>query len=408
MQIRNYKTIKCEDLRKYELNSRTHSEEQINQIVASIKEFGFTNPLLVDSDNMIIAGHGRLEAALKLGVDEVPCVILDGLTEAQKRAYIIADNKLALNAGWNVENLMHEFEFLKNEDFNLELTGFGLDEFVNMFPEDEPLALCDEDDCPDVPDEPTTKLGDVWLLGEHRLMCGDSTSIDAADKLMNGAKADMVFTDPPYGVSADGARGKTKKKKGIQDIINDDLRDDELMQFILSALSTIPLKENGSFYICYDQKTQHEFTGVIKSMGWRQRSTIIWNKNVFGLSGFKGYRPQFELIAFGHSGDDYTWFGNNAQPDVWDIPRPTERHGNHPTPKPIELVCRAISNSSEKGQSVLDLFGGSGSTLIACEKLKRKCYIMELDPKYCDVIIKRYEQYSGKKAKLESDNEPSA
>lgn len=389
----------------YARNSRTHSDAQVAQIAASIKEFGFTNPVLVDNDNEIIAGHGRVLAARKLGLKTVPAIRIAYMTEAQKRAYVIADNKLALNAGWDNELLALELGELRDAGFDIELTGFSEDELEGLLleAEDLPPGNTDDDEVPEPPEAPVTVPGDIFVLGKHRLMCGDSTSIDAMDALMEAGKADMVFTDPPYGVSANGGRSDTVKKQGIKAIANDNLRGESLEQFIVDALSIVPLKDNGSFYVCYDQKTQHEFTGALRTIGWSQRTTIIWNKNVFGLSGFKGYRPKFELIAFGHTGDDYIWHGDNSQADVWDIPRPTERPGGHPTPKPIELVERAVNNSSKKGETVVDIFAGSGSTLIACEKTGRKARLMELEPKYCDVIIKRWQDYTGKQAKHATD-----
>ena len=381
----------------YARNSRTHSPEQIGQIAASITEWGFTNPILIDAENNIIAGHGRLLAAQKLGLAEVPCIVADGWTEAQKKAYVIADNKLALNAGWDTNLLGLELAELDGLGFDASLLGFSAAELAALSPI-KADGLTNEDAVPETPSEPITVLGDVWLLGNHRLMCGDSTSIDAVEKLMDGQKADMVFTDPPYGVSAGGGRSQTVKQKNIRAIENDELRGAALKQFIADALGVVPLKLCGSFYVCYDQKTQHEFTGVLREIGWKQRNTIIWNKNNFGLSGHKGYRPKFELIAFGHTGESYEWHGDNSQADVWDIARPSERPGNHPTPKPVNLVERAVANSSKKNDIVVDVFGGSGSTLIACEKTSRHARLMELDPKYCDVIIKRWQDFTGKKA----------
>jgi DNA modification methylase len=392
--------VKVDELLPYARNSRTHSDAQVAQIAASITEFGWTNPILADGDKGIIAGHGRLLAARKLGMDTVPVIELSHLTKAQKQAYIIADNKLALNAGWDDQLLILELTELKELNFDINLIGFDTDELNALLEPDIVQGLTDEDAVPDVPIEPVTKLGDIYQLGNHRLMCGDSTSIDAVEKLMDGQKADMVFTDPPYGVSANGGRSDTVKKLQMKEIANDDLRGNDLKQFIVDSLSLAPLVENGSFYVCYDQKTQHEFTGALKDIGWKQKSTLIWNKNVFGLSGFKGYRPKFELIAFGYVGNDYTWYGDNSQSDVWDIPRPTERHGNHPTVKPIQIIKKALINSSMLKSKVLDLFGGSGSTMIACEELGRYSYLMELDPKYCDVIVKRWEDFTGNKAVL--------
>ena len=215
LKLSSYKEISTNLIKTYSNNSRNHSEHQIDQIVKSITEFGFTNPLLIDENNQIIAGHGRLEAAKILNIESLPCIVFSHLTQTQKRAYIIADNKLALNAGWDISKLQTEFELLRDEDFNLELTGFSLEELIDIFPDDNPEVFCDEDDCPVIPEEPITKPGDIWVLGDHRLMCGDSTSIDAVDKLMNGVKADMVFTDPPYGVNFEQGKfiGRDKQAK---------------------------------------------------------------------------------------------------------------------------------------------------------------------------------------------------
>jgi DNA modification methylase len=255
----------------------------------------------------------------------------------------------------------------------------------------EVKAEAEEDDF-DVPEggiETDIVLGDLFEIGEHRLLCGDSTDSDAVARLMGGQKADMVFTDPPYGVSASGGRSQTVERDNIKKIENDNLRGNELKQFISDALSIMPIKESGSFYVCYDQKTQVEFISAIKENNWNFKRTLIWNKNVFGLSGKKGYRPKYELIAFGCIGEDYKWFGDNAQADVIDVARPREREGNHPTPKPIELIEVALKNSSEVGNLITDSFLGSGSTMVASHQLNRKCYGMELDPKYCQVIIDR-------------------
>lgn len=248
--------------------------------------------------------------------------------------------------------------------------------------------------------DPKTKLGQVYQLGRHRLMCGDSSVKADVEKLTNGGQVHMLFTDPPYGVSAGGARSQTVQAKGIQPIANDELRGQALEQFLVKCLKNAPLRQNGSFYVCYDQKTQLEFVTAFRELGWTHRATIVWNKNNFGLSGHKGYRPKYELIAFGHFGGDYEWHGGNDQADVWDVPRPRERPGNHPTPKPVELVERAINNSSSPGHKVLDLFAGVGSTIIACEVTGRVCHAMELSPAYCDVIVERWEKLTGKKAEL--------
>lgn len=402
--LRNYKAVNIDSLKGYKANSRTHSEQQIEQVKRSIQEFGFTNPVLIDEENTIIAGHARLEAAKSLGLDSVPCILLDGLSESQKRAYIIADNKLALNAGWDMDILLAEFELLKVDDYDLELTGFGLEELCDILPHEEPEMFCDEDDCPDVPEEPITKLGDIWLLGEHRLMCGDSTSIDAVNKLMNGVKVDMVFTDPPYGVNFEQGkfigRNKQAKNRNFDPILNDEKKGDELKEFLKECFTNSScLSESCSIYVW--SPSLSEGFAILNSLlesGWHIQSQIIWNKSPFVIGG-ADYHWKHEVCWYGYKGKNHQWHGGRNKCTVWDISK-TNSSNLHPTMKPIALAEIACENSTKKGDAVLDLFGGSGSTLIACEKTKRKCFMMELDPQYCDVIIKRWENYTNKKAEL--------
>jgi len=347
---------------------------------------------LVVAEGVVVGGNMRLLAMKDLGYREVSVIDVTEWTQEKRDQFMIKDN---LSFGdWDYDLLANEW----NID---DLTDWGMD-LWDTEPE-EMQGLTDEDEVPEAPEEPITKLGDVWILGEHRVMCGDSTSKEAVEILMDGEKADMVFTDPPYGVSVTGGRSETVKSLNIKKIENDELRGATLQEFIRKSLCVIPLKKDGSFYVCYDQKTQVEFISAIKE-NWSFRRTLVWNKNVFGLSGKKGYRPKYELIAFGSNGDDYVWYGDNSQADVIDVARPTERHGNHPTPKPVELILVALKNSSQDGDIVVDSFMGSGATLIAAEKTKRKCYGMELDPKYCDVIVKRWEDFTGKKATREIDD----
>ena len=395
--MRRYENVKITKLIPYENNARTHSEEQVEKIARSIEEFGFINPVLIDSEYGIIAGHGRVLGATRLGMTEVPCLFIEDLTEAQKRAYILADNKLALDAGWDEELLKIELEELNNMNFDISLTGFELEDIQI----EDPQEVIEDDYEVEVPEEPKAKLGDIYQLGNHRLMCGDSTSIDDVEKLMNGNKADMVFTDPPYGVSASGGRSQTKEKLGMKAIANDELRNDELTQFLSDFISVMQYKEGASIYICYPWATQKEFTEAIQMNELKIKNCIIWDKKVFGLNGFKGYRPQYEMIYFCCK-NDFEWYGDKSQSNIWYISREIKRdeQGNHPTPKPIELITKALKNSSKKEDIILDVFGGSGSTLIACEQLNRNCYMMELDPKYIDVIINRWEQFTGKKAVL--------
>jgi len=370
------------DLIPYAANSRTHSDAQVAQIAASIKEFGWTNPILIDDDNTIIAGHGRLLAARKLGMEEVPAIILDHLTKAQQRALVIADNQLALNAGWDMDMLKAEIEDLSLEDFNLDLLGFD-EKFLDGLLEPEPTAgLTDEDAVPEVPETPKTVLGDVWVLGNHRLMCGDSTSIDAVEKLMDGAKADMVFTDPPYGVDYKG--------------INNDDRSglDELLRGAFSSYLATS-KSGAAIYVFHSDKCADIFHSVFREF-FHFSSMVIWAKNSLTLSR-TDYQSQHEPCLYGWmKGGTHTFYGDRKQVSVWRFDK--ERVEGHTTPKPVALIERALSNSSKGGDTVTDLFGGSGSTLIACEKISRDCRMMELDPKYCDVIIKRWQDFTGQKA----------
>ena len=393
------------ELIPYASNSRTHSDAQVAQIAASIKEFGWTNPILIDGDNTIIAGHGRLLAARKLGMEEVPAIILDHLTKAQQRALVIADNQLALNAGWDIDMLKAEIEDLNLEGFDLGLLGFD-DKFLDGLLEPEPSeGLTDEDAVPEVPEQPKTVLGDVWVLGNHRLMCGDSTSVTAFDQLRDGAKADMIFTDPPYGMSYGGGRAAgdhalDKKTGGVKIkahgmILNDDLQGDDLIALVRDAIATssAAMKEGGALYACFTWRTYAEFEAGLESCGHKVKACIVWDKKSIGL-GNSHYRPQHEFIFYCGG----QWYGDKSQSDVWYMSRGATGEYVHPTQKPVELVERALNNSSKAGDVVIDCFGGSGSTLIACEKTNRHARLMELDPKYCDVIIKRWQDFTGQQA----------
>lgn len=406
---------KIDKLIPYARNSRTHSDEQVAQIAASIKEWGWTTPVLVDDTGQIIAGHGRIMAARKLGMSEVPVIVAEGWTDAQKRAYVIADNKLALNAGWDNEMLALEFGELEGLGFDLELTGFTLDEIDAFKPVEITEGLTDEDEVPDVPVDPVTKLGDVWVLGEHRLMCGDSTSVSAFDQLMGGAKADMIFTDPPYGMSYGGGRAAgdhalDKKTGGVKIkshgmILNDDLQGDDLIALVRDAIATssAAMKEGGALYACFTWRTYAEFEAGLESCGHKVKACIVWDKKSIGL-GNSHYRPQHEFIFYCGG----QWYGDKSQSDVWYMSRGATGKYVHPTQKPVELVERALNNSSKAGDVVIDCFGGSGSTLIACEKTNRHARLMELDPKYCDVIVKRWQDFTGKQATLEATGQTFA
>lgn len=381
------------DLIPYANNSRTHSDEQVTQVAASIKEFGFTNPILIDEQNGIIAGHGRLMAAKKLELEQVPTITLVGLTDAQRKAYVIADNKLALNSGWDNELLSLEIEQLKELDFDIDLLGFDEDELADLLPEIEELPGGDEDEVPEPPEDPVSRLGDIWQLGNHRLMCGDSTSIDAVDKLMDGQKADMVFTDPPYGIDYSGGRTEVVAAKQHGKIKNDTLAGEDLGGLISQVFSFT--KEEADTYICVSPVMQKPFLDFIDASGRKVDAVIVWDKKQPGL-GFMPYRRQCEFILFSKGGKFKK--GDKSDFDLWSISRDNGKDYVHSTQKPVAVPERGILNSSKKDDIVLDLFGGSGSTLIACEKVKRNARVMELDTMFVDVIIKRWQTYTGKEA----------
>jgi len=393
-----------ETLIPYINNSRKHSDSQVAQIAASIKEFGWTNPVLVDGSNGLIAGHGRLLAARKLGMKEIPVIELAHLTENQKKALIIADNKLALNSDWDTELLTLELQDLLGEEFDLDLLGFDKDELDALLNVIEGTqGLTDEDDVPDIPKEPKTKLGDIFILGNHRLMCGDSTSTDAVDKLMEFGKADMVFTDPPYnmdftgGIHADGSKSFNAKHGGIK---NDKMSQIEAEDFFDAINSIIYAYCVGAFYITFYRLGIGEYWKSLERTNLKVRSLIIWDKGNHTLSN-SDYMSKYEPIFYGWTGDNHNFYGGNNGMDIWEVKR-TAKNDLHPTMKPVELIEKALEDASKSGNTVLDLFGGSGSTMIACEKLGRKARLMELDPKYCDVIVKRWEDFTGKQAILET------
>lgn len=367
---------KVQDLIPYINNSRTHSEEQVNQIVASINEFGFTNPLLIDEKGSIIAGHGRLLASKKIGMEEVPCIVLSGLTEAQKKAYIIADNKMALNAGWDEELLKIELENLKELDFDLDLTGFNVDELDDILGKnDEENEIVEDDFEVELPEEPKAKLGDIYQLGNHRLMCGDSTSEEDVAKLMDGNKADMVFTDPPYNIAYSGIKDK-------RTIENDKMNDEDFVNFLEKSIMKCD-----TAYVCCSWQYEHLFKKAMTNIGMAPKAMIIWNK-VNPAQHLDKYFKQHEIIFYyGKFGGEKTIRG-----DIWECKR--QKNTVHPTMKPIELIAMALGDNKDK-EIVYDGFGGSGSTLIACEQLNRKCFMMELDPHYISVIIERYINFTG-------------
>lgn len=373
-----------EDLIPYARNSRTHSAEQIAQIAASIREFGWTNPVLIDGENGIIAGHGRVLAAHKLGEIQVPTIELSHMSDTQKRAYIIADNKLALNAGWDSEMLALEIDELQEAGFDLELTGFTLDEINALNPE-VIQGLTDEDAVPEVQAEPTSKLGDVWLLGKHRVMCGDSTSIDAADTLMDGKKADMVNTDPPYGVSYQSNK-RTKSAK-FDVLKNDDV--------ILEVVPVIEACSTGWVFIWTTWKVIDKWLENTSGFGF-PTNMVIWFKGGGGIGDLKKtFFTDYEMALVFNRGAELT---GKRSGSVWKVGKDGAAKYAHPTQKPVALAEEAIDKTTRKGATVLDLFGGSGSTLIACEKTGRYARLMELDPKYVDVIVRRWQEFTGKQA----------
>jgi len=385
--------VEIEKLIPYARNSRTHSDEQVAQIAASIKEFGWTNPILVDGEAGIIAGHGRLAAARKLGMKKIPVIELSHLSPTQKKALIIADNKLALNAGWDNDMLALEFEELEIEGFDLALTGFGDDEIDALKPEQVTEGLTDEDAVPDVPDEPKTKPGDIYQLGKHRLMCGDSCSVDDMEKLCDGQLVDMWLTDPPYNVAYEGGTGLKIK--------NDNMKDDEFRQFLRDAYVTAGtvMKPGAVFYIWYADVETYNFTGAVKDAGWKMSQILIWKKSSL-VMGRKDYHFKHEPCIYGwKEGAAHLWSADRKQTTILEFDKPS-RNGEHPTMKPVELFEYQMLNNTKGGDIVLDSFGGSGTTMIAAEKNGRYARLMELDPKYCDVIVKRWEDFTGKKAEL--------
>jgi len=386
----------------YARNARTHSEDQVTQIAASIAEFGFTTPILAGSDGVIVAGHGRLAAAQKLGLAMVPVVVLDHLSPIQRRALVIADNRIAENAGWDDAMLRIELESLQLEGFDLDITGFDADALAELIAGDEPNneGQTDEDAAPEVGETPVSRPGDVWIMGEHRLLCGDSTVAESYDRLMRGEMADIVFTDPPYNVNyANSAKDKMRGKDRA--ILNDNLGDG-FYDFLLAALTPTVAHCQGGIYVAMSSSELDVLQAAFRAAGGKWSTFIIWAKNTFTL-GRADYQRQYEPILYGWpEGAQRHWCGDRDQGDVWAIKKP-QKNDLHPTMKPVELVERAIRNSSRPGNIVLDPFGGSGTTLIAAEKTGRIARLIELDPKYVDVIVRRWQDWTGKRAAGESD-----
>jgi DNA modification methylase len=392
MEELKIKYLLAADLVPYENNSRTHSQQQVDQIKRSMNEFGFTNPILLDENNGIIAGHGRLQAAQELGTKLVPTITLKGLTKAQRKAYVIADNQLALNAGWDLDTLKSELLTLKDVDYDLTLMGFDND-FLNGILQDVEEGKTDEDAVPEAPETPVTVLGDIWVLGNHRLMCGDSTSIDEVEKLMDGQKADLWLTDPPYNVAYEG---KTKDALKIQ---NDSMTDLDFRQFLRDCYvaADFVMKEGAVFYIWHADSEGYNFRGAAMDAGWKVRQCLIWKKQTL-VMGRQDYHWKHEPCLYGwKEGAGHLWAADRKQTTILEFDRPS-RSAEHPTMKPVELFEYQLLNNTKGSDLVLDSFGGSGTTMIAAEKNNRYSRLMELDPKYCDVIITRWEEFTGKQA----------
>ena len=405
---------KVSDLVPYARNSRTHSDEQVAQIAASIKEWGFTNPVLIEPDGGIIAGHGRVMAAQRLGLVDVPCVIAEGWTEAQKRAYVIADNKLALNAGWDNELLAVEFGELADLGFDLDLTGFDADEIAALTPEEGTEGLTDEDAVPEVPEQPVTVEGDVWLLGRHRLMCGDSTSIDAVDKLMDGQKADFCFTSPPYNanIKADQMHSKAPKaaKGGLYvGGYSDDRASGEYVQFNADIIATLSNVAADNFTCCYNinynKNSPSEYIDVVHAA--KQSiplvETIVWEKAMaVSLQGDNLTRIYEFVFVLCKGKFKINKNRTECLRNLWKISNIGANHESHKACFPLALVEKGIESFCPHGGKIVEPFGGTGTTAIAAEKMGCQSCLMELDPKYCDVIIKRWQDFTGQTATLEA------
>lgn len=402
MKIENLKTA---SLIPYARNSRTHSAAQIRQIAASISEFGFTNPVLIDADNGIIAGHGRVMAAGQLNLKTVPCIRLGQLTEAQKRAYIIADNKLALNAGWDEEMLRLEMMDLQGMEFNLDLLGFDTKELDNLLHDFDQPGDDEDEELPPPPSDPVSKAGDIWLLGGHRLMCGDSTNAADVQKLLNGFKPHLMVTDPPYGVEYDANwRNKAARKSSgmgnrrigagaVGKVLNDDKAD---------WREAWALFAGDVAYIWHASKKTKEVINSIEAAGFEMRAHIFWNKNHFPIGSGDYHQKHEPCIYAVKKGKTGHFNGDRTQTTVWDIAKNVKSETGHSTQKPIECMRRPIINNSKLGDFIYEPFSGSGTTLVACEQTDRKCLAMELNPAYVDMAVQRWETMTGLKAKRES------
>ncbi|GHT30879.1 methyltransferase [Planctomycetales bacterium] len=389
-------------IRPYERNPRIN-DKAVDAVAVSLKEFGFRQPIVVDTDNIIIAGHTRYKAALKLGLKKVPVHTATDLSPEQVKAYRIADNKTGELAEWDLTILPIELTELQDSGFDLHSLAFNDRELNQLLTAELNEGLTDPDDIPETPAEATTQRGDIWLLGSHRLLCGDSTVLEEVATLCGSEKTDMIFSDPPYNV----AYGKSMKdvfRKLHRTIENDDLGEG-FDDFLKKAITNMMTFNSGAVYICMSSSELHHLYEAFISAGGKWSTFIIWCKNAFTI-GRSDYQRQYETILYGwNQNTPHYWCGARNQSDIWEYKKP-QKNDLHPTMKPVELVARAIQNSSKPGGTVLDTFGGSGSTLIACEQTGRRCLTMEIDPLYCDVIVKRWEDFTGKKAtRKEADDE---
>lgn len=376
--------VSVDSLIPYVNNARTHSAEQINKIRSSLREFGFVNPLIIDRDHNVIAGHGRLEAAKAEGYAEVPCVFVDEMTEAQKKAYILADNRMALDAGWDDDLLKVELEALQNMDFDLGLTGFDEKEIADLFGMGNNSEVEDDEfDLTAALDKASfVEKGDIWTVGRHRLMCGDATDPNDVEKLMSGKKANLIVTDPPYGVSFKSSSGLT--------IQNDSMKDEEFYKFLNTAFFNMAahLEKGGAAYIFHADTEGLNFRKAFIDAGFHLAGVCIWVKNSLVL-GRSDYQWQHEPVLYGFlQNGKHPWYSDRKQTTIWNYDKP-KRNANHPTSKPLDLLGYPICNSSQENAIVIDTFGGSGSTMMACEQTNRMCFMMELDEKYASVILRR-------------------
>ena len=410
----NIEYVAIDKIKPFERNPRTHTKEQIGQIAISMMKFGWVNPILVDENYEIIAGHGRLLAGQEIGYTDVPVAKLEHLSPQEKLALLVADNRITENAGWDDGKLHEVLQELHDEKFDLSVLGFSNKELENFKAEFESEQEVAEtiDNAPEISDAVISKPGDIWLLGEHVLLCGDSLIKENLEILMEGEKATMTFTDPPYNVSYDGGAG-ARKNDTVRTIKNDNLGN-QFQEFLIEASARILENTLGSIYICMGGSELHTLYNAFKAMGGRWETYIVWIKNHFSFSRAR-YQHQHEWVLFGDSaeppykeqheeifvgrnkGGEIPWYGGRSQSDVWNFDKPS-KNDLHPTMKPIALVERAINNSSKVMDIVLDTFGGSGSTLIACEKTQRRCRMIELDEKYVDVIVRRWQEFTGEAA----------